>query len=501
MECCLARGKPKSARDALLALSEGCASPPKRQRSFGKGIVVGVTGSSCSGKTTLATLLQTELRAAGKVVAIVAQDSHRCSSKNDRTFWQGRDRKSWEGPQFTAWRKLSDATLEARERCDIVIVDGYMLLDGPPELHAQLDGVLWVSSTQQQVVARRSGYPREAKYGERGWPTREAYAAHCVWPAHVAHEARVQHLLQRTSPPSAVLPADEPKAPRVQRALGIVKGWLGASSSSAAAVASAASSASSSSSSASDVPTPPLPTTTMAVPRALPSVAHTTFAPSLARDAKIVLVTHGSMNPVHRGHVAMMVRAKAGLEAAGYTVVAGVIAITKAVHIRRKEVEPMPDHRRLQLLELASEPFEWLTHCGGLGIKVHSTKAYAKALLPTARQHHGERVVIATVDGSDVFLRYNQPPVEPGELRVIAARATAARTDAFSSEEAETHRKLAKVAGCRQNVLVLPPDAAVGGASSTEVRRALAARDMPKLAEICGEAVAQALVRDVADVD
>ena len=39
------------------------------------------------------------------------------------------------------------------------------------------------------------------------------------------------------------------------------------------------------------------------------------FAPTLDRRQPVVLITHGSMNPVHRGHVEMMVRARSAQEA------------------------------------------------------------------------------------------------------------------------------------------------------------------------------------------
>ena len=80
-----------------------------------------------------------------------------------------------EEPQFTSWRKLHDAVAAAKAKSAVVIVEGYTLLDSVhtrPALAALFDAVLWVSSTKAQVIARRTGYPSEAKDARRGWPAR-----------------------------------------------------------------------------------------------------------------------------------------------------------------------------------------------------------------------------------------------------------------------------------------------------------------------------------------
>ena len=57
------------------------------------------------------------------------------------------------------------------------------------------------------------------------------------------------------------------------------------------------------------------------------------LASSFDRTRPVILVTHGSMNPVHLGHINMMVRAKEELEAQGFTVVKAYMGITRASHI------------------------------------------------------------------------------------------------------------------------------------------------------------------------
>ena len=67
----------------------------------------------------------------------------------------------------------------------------------------------------------------------------------------------------------------------------------------------------------------------------------------------VVLVTHGSFNPVHRGHIDMMLAARAALEKQGRRVVAAEMAITGFGRIHGKNSAALSEERRLQLLQLA----------------------------------------------------------------------------------------------------------------------------------------------------
>ena len=73
------------------------------------------------------------------------------------------------------------------------------------------------------------------------------------------------------------------------------------------------------------------------------------------------LVTHGSFNPVHAGHVQMMLRAREALEAACRCVVGGEMAITNQRRIEGKGSAAMGDEMRLALLRQALQPHAWLT--------------------------------------------------------------------------------------------------------------------------------------------
>ena len=281
----------------------------RRKGNKASSFVICITGSSCSGKTTLAKALVRSLLHGGIEAELVEQDRHRRRSSDNK---MPNGRKTWEGPQFTDWPRLEAAVATARRRCPVVVVEGYLLLDGH-ELRSQLSAILWVSSTKAQVVARRREYPAAEKLGPMvGWPSVQQYAEQCVWPVHEAYSQRVQHLLGSSLVSTATLPADEVAAARLQRAHGLVKTWLDVAttrttaSTAAAAAASASSSAATAacSSSSSSSLSPLVP----------PGESDAAFAPGVARG-KMVLVTHGSFNPVHRGHVEMMVRIRGFLEA------------------------------------------------------------------------------------------------------------------------------------------------------------------------------------------
>ena len=154
---------------------------------------------------------------------------------------------------------------------------------------------------------------------------------------------------------------------------------------------------------------------------AMPRAADT-LSPSTDRSRPVVLVTHGSMNPVHSGHVAMMVRAKEAVEAQGWEVIKGVMGITRASHIRSKGTVPMEDAERLRLLEIAQQPHsEWLMHCNGQGVKVGSGFNLAYSL----KSSYPPNALFALVEGSDVFRRYPSKNVDFNYdvLKIVVSRA------------------------------------------------------------------------------
>lgn len=197
----------------------------------------------------------------------------------------------------------------------------------------------------------------------------------------------------------------------------------------------------------------------------------------------VALITHASMNPVHLGHIDMMRRAKAALEAQGYSVVRGEIAITNTHWIRKKGVEPIETAERLRLIELATAAEPWLF--GRDGSKYISSKRYIAGELPRLRAWTGEpELRCADCQGSDVILRFNSC----SDIAVVVCR---------SGDEADLRIwEATNAAHGGPPVIVLPPAAgALGAASSTAARAACDAADEECLVSICGPVVAAELLR------
>ena len=427
----------------------------KRHKPAVNSLLIAISGSSRSGKSTLANEMLTRLREDSIAALLVQQDSYMLSHAERLPC----GRETWEGPQFTNWSALYDGVIHALERASVVLLEGYTILDAVdlhPALGSLLGRVVWVSSTKEQVIQRRDSYPE-------GWPDGRSYAAECVWPAHEEYERRV--LTAGSALSITRLPATGSVAERLQIMHDLVARWMNSSVTSSPSSLAAGAAASSSSSSSADTLPPDPPT----IP---------TYAPDISRAVPVVLVSHGSFNPVHCGHIDMMVRAKAFLESRGFTVAKGVLAITKAAHIQRKGTVAMSDAARLRLLEYACAPHDaWLTHCDGLGVRVTSARRYAREY--ASRSPLPRRMAI--VLGSDVYLRYGHTCDCDAPLLVVVPR----------EEELEAARPRRDQASTDQQVCIeiLPPSD-MGSRSSTLVREAMQYGDCSAIQRMCGAAVA-----------
>ena len=417
---------------------------------------------------------------------------------------------TWEGPQFTDWARLHQAVVDACNQFNILIVEGYLVLDAfewQPSLYQLFDCILWVNASFQLVVQRRTEYPR---YGSVKWSSAKEYAEHCVWPIHVAYEARVaQANIFATHSKVACLPEVEGQGARLQRAHTLICGWFAELSIATATLSGPLTDEQRAFIAAKEAAAKkrrdetaarqqqgqmvPPPQPTLAVPPPQPTLAvappQPTLAPTMSRARPVLLVTHGSVNPVHLGHVTMMVRARAALEAEGFHVTNGIIGITHARHILKKFKEqkkhevPIADATRLRLLELACEPHSsWLRHCGGHGVEVGSARQLANKL----KSVHPPNVLFATVEGSDVFERYpGRYDIDLDYLRVVVARDGAL--------QAARQQRAKFTIGCGK-IKILPPDQSLAAASSTSVRAAVVGKDRATVVAMCGEAVGDALL-------
>lgn len=160
-----------------------------RKRTVKDAKTIAIVGVSRSGKTSLARLTAKTLKTRGYTCEIISQDTFRIPVSS---FVQ--DRKNWEHPSATNWVKLCETFHAKRNAVDICIVEGYCLMYGPTELSDCFDKVFYLDSSIELCKARRTSYPTQHRYGDRGWESVEAYVEHCIWPFHKDHDT---HMLSK----------------------------------------------------------------------------------------------------------------------------------------------------------------------------------------------------------------------------------------------------------------------------------------------------------------
>ena len=97
-------------------------------------------------------------------------------------------KKNWEHASATNWMKLYEDFNEKRSQVDICIIEGYCLMYGPPELIQCFDTIFYLECSIELCKSRRTSFPNEIRYGNRGWESVETYVEQCVWPFHLEHE-------------------------------------------------------------------------------------------------------------------------------------------------------------------------------------------------------------------------------------------------------------------------------------------------------------------------
>lgn len=180
---------PKQLQVLLLQVRAASQNPTKLQEDLTKlenvvkvkrartarGLVIAITGSTASGKTTLAKAVKTYLAQHKKniVCSVVSQDSYRLPGN----IPLGDGKVSWEHESFTDWRKLVKTIKGEKLTCDVVLVEGYLLLANQ-QLMGLVERCVNVDSTIEQVVARRTTFPD-------GFANVEEYVKNALWPKHL----------------------------------------------------------------------------------------------------------------------------------------------------------------------------------------------------------------------------------------------------------------------------------------------------------------------------
>jgi nicotinic acid mononucleotide adenylyltransferase len=199
-----------------------------------------------------------------------------------------------------------------------------------------------------------------------------------------------------------------------------------------------------------------------------------------AQDSKkkTVLVMHGSLNPVHSGHILLMHKAKAALELAGHQVERGVMLCTSEQWIHDKGDTPISTATRLSLMRLCGEeyrethePFA-LTYLDGSDYE--SSTEYL-------RRELGGEYIGADCMGSDVLMRHG----EFYDPCVVVCRAG----DKDSLSDWMRNRDMTGI-----TVVDSTLGCDFGDATSTMARAHLEQGNRKELEKLCGVRVAAALL-------
>lgn len=197
---------------------------------------------------------------------------------------------------------------------------------------------------------------------------------------------------------------------------------------------------------------------------------------------RCVLITTGSMNPVHKGHVHMLEQAKAHLETQGWTVCKGLISPSHDHYLMGTGKPFLSSSVRLELINLATEHHPWIASASwearqnGFVDFPSVVKALRETVCQTASDIH-----IWYVCGQDHARYCDGIFVHPNEGLVVVPRV-------------ESDARLPHLIG---NVIYLEPtDDPRALISSTKVRSAIAQEDVETLNSLLHPSV-WAFIRDV----
>ena len=210
-------------------------------------------------------------------------------------------------------------------------------------------------------------------------------------------------------------------------------------------------------------------------------------SPPAPRDPKpaAFLVFHGSFNPLHLGHVETMRQAFLTLEAEGYHVIRGVVAMADTEYVKRKKDRCLKDVHRIQALLRGFQDLTWVqvnTQYPRFRSGRHMRGQLWTEFVRELSQPPGEMAVFC-VCGDDVVVLYETVD----DWSIVAGRSgVPARIDEIIQKKQSESRGHGKIMRATLHD-------EYGGMSSTKVREALNARSKEVLHQMCSADVASYL--------
>ena len=204
------------------------------------------------------------------------------------------------------------------------------------------------------------------------------------------------------------------------------------------------------------------------------------------RKPEAFLVFHGNFNPLHLGHVETMRQARWTLEAKGYHVVRGVVAMAETGYVKCKKGRCLKDLHRVQALLRGFQDLAWVQvntqyPCFRSGRQM-SWGLWRKCARELSQP--GVEMAVFCVCGDDVVDRYETVD----DWSVVVGRIDApARIDEI------IRKKRSESRGRGGKILRAALNDEYANMSSTEVRAALNARSREKLDQMCSADVASYL--------
>ncbi len=125
--------------------------PQEKRRAAGSNMVIGIGGSSRSGKSTLARLLVNHYRDSGKTAIVLYQDDF--VFPTDR-IPKVRDKVDWETPKSINFGLLNEVVDFYCEKFEVIIVDGFLAFYDE-KLVNKYNNKIFVSVTKETFLERK----------------------------------------------------------------------------------------------------------------------------------------------------------------------------------------------------------------------------------------------------------------------------------------------------------------------------------------------------------